>query len=243
MRTKALATAVCGVCVPTLLIYYVYYDSLYDRTVTLPRSSSASASAVLAPVILTDHSRMPNHKYAGVWSQQPPQPSFDALFNSSRRAAVQGLFRKPILPTPAQSRDPNPAVEVKRAFVRSMMQEAWSNYARYAWGYSELKPETKEPKTDSIFGAAKTGATIVDALDTLLLMDMREEFGAAKEWLAKSFHFAATENEVSVFETIIRFVGGLLTVYALTGDELFLNKSREVAEALLPAYNTETGKG
>lgn len=234
MRTKALATAVCGICVPTLLIYYVYYDSLYDRTNTLPRSSTGNA---VVPILTDQHP----HKYAGVWSQQP-HPTFDELFNSSRRAAVQALFRKPILPTPAQSRDPNPAVEVKRAFVRSMMQEAWSNYARYAWGYSELKPETKEPKTDSIFGAAKTGATIVDALDTLLLMDLKNEFAAGREWVAKSFHFGATENEVSVFETIIRFVGGLLTVYAMTGDELFLNKSKEVAEALLPAYNTETGK-
>ncbi len=250
MRTKALVTTVCVIFVPTLLIYYVYYDSLYDRTVTQPRHSSAalvgsgssSSSSKNVIPILTD-SVQSHHKYAGIWENQLNQGGANgAAYNASRRAAVRALFKAPPLPTPAASRDPTPGIETKRAFVREMMKDAWSNYARYAWGYNELKPESREPKTDSIFGSAKIGATIVDSLDTLLLMDLKAEFATAKDWLATSFHFAATENEVSVFETVIRYVGGLLTVYAMTGDELFLNKSLEVAEALLPAYATETGK-
>ena len=250
MRTKALVTTVCVIFVPTLLIYYVYYDSLYDRTVTQPRHSSAalvgsgssSSSSNNVVPILTD-SVQSHHKYAGIWENQLNQGGANgAAYNASRRAAVRALFKAPPLPTPAASRDPTPGIETKRAFVREMMKDAWSNYARYAWGYNELKPESREPKTDSIFGSAKIGATIVDSLDTLLLMDLKAEFATAKDWLATSFHFAATENEVSVFETVIRYVGGLLTVYAMTGDELFLNKSLEVAEALLPAYATETGK-
>lgn len=44
-----------------------------------------------------------------------------------------------------------------------------------------------------------------------------------------------------MFETNIRFVGGFLTLYALTGDELYKSKAQEVADKLLPAFQTPTG--
>ncbi len=43
---------------------------------------------------------------------------------------------------------------------------------------------------------------------------------------------------MNVFETNIRVVGGLLGAYELTGDALFLNKSMELADVLLVAFNT-----
>lgn len=49
------------------------------------------------------------------------------------------------------------------------------------------------------------------------------------------------DSELSVFETTIRFVGGLLACYALTGDTVFKDKAVEVADALLPAFETPTG--
>ena len=225
MRTRTLATTVCAIFLPTLVIYFIYYDSITNRTVT-PRYSSSNTSSPIDVVY-------DSHKYLGIWQQE---------FNNSRRALVRSLFRVSTLPTPEQSRDPNPEIEKRRLFVKEMMKEAWKNYVLYAWGENELKPLTKEPKRDSIFGGAKIGVTIVDSMDTLFIMDMKQEFNQARQWLVNSFNFKQTQNEVSVFETIIRFVGGLLTCYAFTGDELFLNKSREVAESLLPAYTTETGK-
>lgn len=47
--------------------------------------------------------------------------------------------------------------------------------------------------------------------------------------------------ELSVFETNIRFVGGLLTLYAFTGDEMYKEKAQHVADKLLPAFQTPTG--
>lgn len=44
-----------------------------------------------------------------------------------------------------------------------------------------------------------------------------------------------------MFETTIRFMGGLLSCYALTGDAMFRDKATEVADALLPAFDTPTG--
>lgn len=46
---------------------------------------------------------------------------------------------------------------------------------------------------------------------------------------------------MSVFETNIRFVGGLLTLYSFTGDPMFKDKAQYVADKLLPAFQTPTG--
>jgi hypothetical protein len=48
-------------------------------------------------------------------------------------------------------------------------------------------------------------------------------------------------TDLSVFETNIRFVGGLLTCFALTGDVIFRDKAEQVARKLLPAFQTQTG--
>jgi mannosyl-oligosaccharide alpha-1,2-mannosidase len=44
-----------------------------------------------------------------------------------------------------------------------------------------------------------------------------------------------------VFETNIRYLGGFLSLYALTGDDLFKEKAQEVCDKLLPAFNSPTG--
>lgn len=38
-----------------------------------------------------------------------------------------------------------------------------------------------------------------------------------------------------------RVVGGLLSAYDLSEDELFLEKARDIADRLLPAWNTPSG--
>ncbi|KAA8582847.1 hypothetical protein FQN60_015393, partial [Etheostoma spectabile] len=72
------------------------------------------------------------------------------------------------------------------------------------------------------------GATIVDALDTLYVMDMFEEFDAATDWVEKNLDFNVNA-EVSVFEVNIRFVGGLLSAYYLSGKEVRTTRKLPVA--------------
>ena len=48
-------------------------------------------------------------------------------------------------------------------------------------------------------------------------------------------------GDISVFETNIRYVGGLLSAFALTGDNLFRDKAAHVADKLLPAFKSPTG--
>ncbi|XP_068755290.1 mannosyl-oligosaccharide 1,2-alpha-mannosidase IB-like [Montipora capricornis] len=128
----------------------------------------------------------------------------------------------------------------RRNFIKKMMQHAWSGYVSYAWGSNELKPISKRSHTANIFGASSSGATVVDALDTLYIMDMKEEFEQARKWVAMSLNFNHA-SDVSVFETTIRFLGGLLSAYAFSGDEVFKVKAKEVGDKLLPAFNTPTG--
>lgn len=39
----------------------------------------------------------------------------------------------------------------------------------------------------------------------------------------------------------IRFIGGFLTCYAMTGDTMFRDKAEYIAKKLLPAFQTPTG--
>lgn len=137
--------------------------------------------------------------------------------------------------------DPDPLIRQKRDKVKEMMRHAWDNYVRYAWGRNELRPVSRRAHSGSIFGNAALGATIVDGLDTLFIMGMMDEFNQGRNWIADHLDMSNTSLDVSVFETNIRFVGGLLTAYALTGDVMFRDKAEHIAEKLLPAFQTPTG--
>lgn len=67
------------------------------------------------------------------------------------------------------------------------MLNSWSNYKAYAWGENELKPISKIGHSMSVFGRAHLGASIVDAIDTLHIMGLMDEFNEAREWIDKSF--------------------------------------------------------
>ncbi|XP_053124085.1 mannosyl-oligosaccharide 1,2-alpha-mannosidase IC isoform X2 [Hemicordylus capensis] len=120
-----------------------------------------------------------------------------------------------------------------------MMKFAWDNYKQYALGKNELRPLTKNGHIGNMFGGLR-GATVVDALDTLYVMELKEEFEEARDWVEKSFDLNVN-GEASLFEVNIRYVGGLLAAFYLTGDEVFKSKALELGEKLLPAFNTPTG--
>ncbi|KAI5069119.1 hypothetical protein GOP47_0015420 [Adiantum capillus-veneris] len=124
----------------------------------------------------------------------------------------------------------------RRDKVKAAMIHAWSSYEKYAWGMDELLPQSRRGSND--FGGL--GATIVDSLDTLYIMGLNDEFHKAKEWVAANMTFDKY-YDASVFETTIRVLGGLLSAYDLSEDSMFLDKAKELADRLLPAWNTPTG--
>uniref|UniRef100_A0A668A4I5 alpha-1,2-Mannosidase n=1 Tax=Myripristis murdjan TaxID=586833 RepID=A0A668A4I5_9TELE len=127
-----------------------------------------------------------------------------------------------------------------RVCYGGMMKHAWDSYRQYGWGHNELKPLAKKGHSTNIFGNSQMGATIVDALDTLYIMGLHEEFKDGQEWIEQNLDFGVNA-EVSVFEVNIRFIGGLLAAYYLSGQEVFKLKAVQLAEKLLPAFNTPTG--
>ena len=69
------------------------------------------------------------------------------------------------------------------------MLHAWNGYAKYAWGANEVKPLSKRGHSSSVFGSAQMGATIVDAMDTLYIMGLHDEFDKGRQWIEQSLDF------------------------------------------------------
>ncbi|KAF9940019.1 mannosyl-oligosaccharide alpha-1,2-mannosidase [Mortierella alpina] len=85
------------------------------------------------------------------------------------------------------------------------------------------------------------GFTIVDSLDTILLMGLDKEFEEAKAWVKDELSFDQ-DGEVNLFETTIRVLGGLLSAYDQSGhDPIFLTKAVDLADRLMGAFKTDSG--
>ena len=48
--------------------------------------------------------------------------------------------------------------------------------------------------------------------------------------------------DVNLFECTIRVLGGLLSTYALTGDELFKTKAVDLGDRLMYGFNQGSGE-
>jgi ER degradation enhancer, mannosidase alpha-like 2 len=110
--------------------------------------------------------------------------------------------------------------------VKDMFMHAYDSYMYHGYPASEVKPITCKPAT---FDLVKIpGLTLIDSLDTLILMSNYTEFARAVERLrylndhvteetglfSAGGLFAINQN-VSVFETNIRVLGGLLSAHQL----------------------------
>jgi mannosyl-oligosaccharide alpha-1,2-mannosidase len=107
-------------------------------------------------------------------------------------------------------------------------------------GANELMPKAKRGHSAGIFGNSKMGATVVDAIDTMAIMGLNEEVKQATKWVTDVLTFDVPAS-VSVFEVTIRFVGGLLSAYAITKEPVFKDKAYDLGKRLLPAFETKTG--
>ena len=60
---------------------------------------------------------------------------------------------------------------------------------------------------------------IVDSLDTLMIMDCPEEVSRARDWIKNDLDYTFDYN-VNTFETTIRMLGGLLSAYHFSNDDV-----------------------
>merc|ERR1719499_281338 len=126
-------------------------------------------------------------------------------------------------------------IAFKRESVRNATLVAYSDFERICHGKDELWPVGKK-----CHNWVNMGLTTVDSLDTLWLMGYKDEFYEAVEWIRTSLNLNPSIS-ISFFETVIRCLGGLLSAYALSGEQILLDKARELGEKLMPAFKTATG--
>src|SRR5213076_1949654 len=121
--------------------------------------------------------------------------------------------------------------------VRTEFLHAWNSYECYAWGHDALRPLSKTPH--DWYGQSLL-MTPVDALDTLILMNLDAEAAKAKALIVSNLSFDRNIY-VKNFEITIRLLGGLLSSYQLTGDKRLLRLAEDLGNRLLPAFNSPTG--
>ena len=103
--------------------------------------------------------------------------------------------------------------------VVDAFKHAWKGYKAHAWGKDELTPISQSYST-----WFDIGLTMVDSLDTMWLMDLKDEFNEARDWVKESLRFDK-HKYVNLFEVTIRVLGSLLSTYRLTDDNDFLSKA------------------
>ncbi|XP_030766137.1 LOW QUALITY PROTEIN: ER degradation-enhancing alpha-mannosidase-like protein 3 [Sitophilus oryzae] len=147
-----------------------------------------------------------------------------------------------------------------REEARDMFYHAYNAYMENAYPADELMPLSCQgryrgltPNRGDIDDSlGNFSLTLIDTLDTLVVLGDFEEFEHGVKLVIKDVNF---DNDivVSVFETNIRVVGGLLSAHILADllqqrdgimswykGEL-LDMAKDVGYRLLPAFNTTTG--
>ncbi|XP_037814932.1 endoplasmic reticulum mannosyl-oligosaccharide 1,2-alpha-mannosidase [Lucilia sericata] len=123
----------------------------------------------------------------------------------------------------------------KQEAVVNAFKHSWTGYKKYAWGHDNLKPISES--SHDWFGL---GLTLIDSLDTMYIMGLEDEFTEARNWVSENLNFDVN-RDVNLFEVTIRVLGGLLSAYHLSADKVFLQKSIELGNRLLPCFLSPSG--
>jgi mannosyl-oligosaccharide alpha-1,2-mannosidase len=120
--------------------------------------------------------------------------------------------------------------------VRDVFKRCWKSYQERAWTKDELAPISGGAK--DTFGS--WGATLVDSLDTLWIMGLKQEYAEAVDAAIQIDFGPKIDGEINVFETIIRYLGGFLGAYDVSGchDARLLHKAVEVADMAYASFDT-----
>ncbi|CAL1699168.1 unnamed protein product [Somion occarium] len=128
-----------------------------------------------------------------------------------------------------------PDTHMHQQAVVNIFLDCYQAYKQFAFPHDDLTPVTK-----SFFdGRNGWGATVVDAMTTLAIMGQEELFIEAVDFSSKiDFNVSHTSDTVSVFETTIRYLAGLLSAYELSGQKFpaLIEKAKEVANKMAFAW-------
>lgn len=124
----------------------------------------------------------------------------------------------------------------KLDYIKAAASHAWQGYRQSAFGSDEVRPVTQGVK-NSFNG---WGATLVDGLDTLWIMGLKDEFDEAVEAVGRIDFTTSHRADIPLFETVIRYLGGLIAAYDVSGKQyrVLLDKAVELGEVLYSAFDT-----
>ncbi|TQS34146.1 hypothetical protein Golomagni_05484, partial [Golovinomyces magnicellulatus] len=132
--------------------------------------------------------------------------------------------------------------------VKEAFKHAWDGYYKFAFPKDELL-SVSNGSSNSRNG---WGASAVDAFSTALVMEIPEVVNQILDYVP-TINFDQTNSEVSLFETTIRYLGGLLSAYDLLKGplsniassgakvDLILQKATHLADNLAYAFDTPSG--
>ncbi|BCR86649.1 glycoside hydrolase family 47 protein [Aspergillus chevalieri] len=132
--------------------------------------------------------------------------------------------------------------------VKEAFQHAWNGYTKYAFPHDELHPVSNG------YGDSRNGwgASAVDALSTAILMRKADVVDQILDHIA-SVDYSTTPSLVSLFETTIRYLAGMLSGYDLLKGpmadlvndsskvDMLLTQSKKLADVLKFAFDTKSG--
>ena len=215
-----------------------------------PTIAINSQPAAVHDVVSSTTDDVPRRVVAGVApppapQQTPHEPRFP-LSLPSNDTYPHLLLPPPTLPPYS----PSTPATTYLPYVRAEFLHAYHAYCRDAWGADDYMPVSRR-------GGVSYGMslTMVDALDTLIVMGEWGEVERAVQWLADNLRFGH-QQDINVFETTIRILGSLLasahlinttTTPALpptTRDALstiLLTHAATLGSHLLHAFQTPTG--
>ncbi|DAA76018.1 TPA_exp: putative mannosyl-oligosaccharide alpha-1,2-mannosidase [Trichophyton benhamiae CBS 112371] len=139
------------------------------------------------------------------------------------------------------------ADEDKPQAIKDAFNHAWKGYMTHAYPMDELRPVSNEG-SNPLNG---WGATPVDALSTAIIMGLPDVVNQILDHISK-IDFSKTDDLCSLFETTIRYLGGLISGYdllknsgAMNADpekvDVLLKKAVELADVLKFSFNSTTG--
>ncbi|KAF9568668.1 glycoside hydrolase family 47 protein [Agrocybe pediades] len=143
-------------------------------------------------------------------------------------SAIAGPVQGPLIILP-------PSARTHRDAVVQIFNESFSAYQQFAFGHDDLSPLSQSFSD----GRNGWGASIVDAMSTMHIMGLNDLFAQAVNFASKiDFSKSQTPDTVSVFETTIRYLGGLLSAYELSNQQfpILLEKAKEVGDKLAFAW-------
>ncbi|KAH8064245.1 mannosyl-oligosaccharide 1,2-alpha-mannosidase [Aureococcus anophagefferens] len=137
---------------------------------------------------------------------------------------------------------PTDAAELarRRAAIAAAVKHAWQGYRDRAFGRDSVAPVSGR----AVGSGFDMAVTLVDSLDTLWIVGLKEEFKEARDFVATEAFgkkLRSPPSSASIFETTIRVLGGLLGAYEVSRDKIFVTRALDIGNVIHGKLDKRSG--